>query len=92
MGTSEDIVGARFNQPTFEAQDVGLDADNYVLRLGVSFAVSLALLLVLRPPFVLSFTYDVERPWNSQCSVCWTSVLAVSAMASAACVALPMVL
>lgn len=52
-------------------------------------AVCLAILLVVRPPFVLTFEYDQDKPWKGKMSICWVSVLIVSLAASALVVLLP---
>ena len=44
-------------------------------------ALTASLLLLLRPPFVLSFEHDRDRPWRSKQSLSWTSLLACTLLA-----------
>jgi hypothetical protein len=51
----------------------------------VAGATTLAALLVIRPPFVMSYRSDGQRPWRASAAVSWPAVgLAVLAMAAAA--------
>jgi hypothetical protein len=50
---------------------------------------ALFVLLLVRPPFMLSFEYDKTRPWKGRSHVSWLSVMAVVTLAAAAAAAVP---
>lgn len=58
-----------------------------LLILLLAFA-TLALLLIVRPPFVLKFTQDQKRPWRGCTHLSWPSVLVTVALVAATPVAL----
>lgn len=64
---------------------------NPVLRGLVVGLGSLFLLLLIRPPFVLSFEYDKTRPWKGRSCLSWVSMFAVATLAAAAAVIIPWV-
>lgn len=73
---------------TSSAREVsrGVDAfEEARWRALVAGATTLAALLVIRPPFVMSYRSDGQRPWRASATVSWPSVgLAALAMAAAA--------
>jgi hypothetical protein len=89
----EDLVEARFGALANSACCSGLDFEGNLLLRSVTVAVVAAvILLILRPPFVLTFTYDAERPWNTRCEVCWTSIIAATSLVVAVSLAQPLLL
>jgi len=52
---------------------------------------ALFILLLVRPPFVLSFEYDKTRPWKGRSYLSWLSVSAVAALAAGAAALIPWV-
>ena len=46
--------------------------------------VSFAALALLRPPFVMHFEYDQERPWRGSQRVSWLSVVVVCSVVAGA--------
>ena len=71
------FVGSVSQSPALRALFVGLGA--------------LFILLLVRPPFVLSFEYDKTRPWKGRSHISWLSVLAVVALAAGAAALIPWV-
>ena len=49
----------------------------------------LAVLLVVRPPFALTFEHDQRKPWRGRSRVCWIAVLATTAIVVGAVSAVP---
>jgi NhaP-type Na+/H+ and K+/H+ antiporter len=87
----EDLVEARFGALTNSTTAPGLDFEgNLLLRSVIVAVVAAVVLLVLRPPFVLTFTYDSERPWNTRCEISWTSILAAVSMVVAVSLVQPL--
>ena len=71
--------------------DVVATLDDSPGLLSVTLALScVALLLVVRPPFVLNFEHDLRRPWRGRASLCWTSVCAVTALLVGGVAAVPL--
>ena len=52
--------------------------------------LALAILLVLRPPFVLSFHYDSRRPWRASTQMCWFALTLTALLVAAAAALLPL--
>jgi hypothetical protein len=71
------FVGSLVQSPLLRALFVGLGA--------------LFILLLVRPPFVLSFEYDKTRPWKGRSYLSWLSVFAVALLAAAAAAGVPWV-
>ena len=59
------------------------------LALGSTAILATVVLLVLRPPFVLLFNHDAQRPWRGCMQICWFSVLVVVVVTLAAAAGLP---
>ena len=55
----------------------------------VALCALFILLLLVRPPFVVSFEYDKTRPWKGRSTVSWASVCIVAFIAGSAAAALP---
>lgn len=49
------------------------------------------LILLIRPPFVLSFEYDKTRPWKACSRISWISVLIVAFLVAGAAAVVPCV-
>ena len=58
-------------------------------RAVVAGVASLALLLVIRPPFVMCVRADERRPWRVSSAVSWPAVFLAVMVMSAAAVVLP---
>ena len=48
-----------------------------LLSLGTTAVLALAILLLVRPPFVLLFEHDKTRPWRGKVRVSWMAVFVV---------------
>jgi len=46
--------------------------------------VAFAILAILRPPFVMHFDYDRDRPWRGAQRISWLSVFVVCSVAAGA--------
>jgi hypothetical protein len=85
---------------TAEAASLQLRLRNVVAQLGecrwfmslVLVCLAFAVLLVLRPPFVLVFKYDATRPWRGSSSICWLSLTVVAFVTAALSAAAPFLL
>ena len=55
-------------------------AESSALTALVVAAGSVVLLVLLRPPFVVRFERDAQRPWRGSASTCWLSVLTATAL------------
>jgi hypothetical protein len=80
---------SREERPTATAaREVFRDVDAFEearWRALVAGATTLAALLVIRPPFIMSYRSDGHRPWRASATVSWPAVgLTVLAMAAAA--------
>lgn len=64
-------------------------AQNAFLRSVLVGLCSAALLLLIRPPFVIAFEYDKTRPWKARSHISWLSVACASILAGGAAGAIP---
>ena len=62
---------------------------NLWLRGGAVTLLSVLILLLVRPPFVMAFEYDRSRPWKARAHVSWLSVLLVALLVGGAAVVVP---
>jgi hypothetical protein len=53
--------------------------------------LSFFILLLIRPPFVMSFEYDRTRPWKGRSCVSWPSVIFVVLLMAVSSFLVPMV-
>jgi hypothetical protein len=51
--------------------------------------LALCILLIVRPPFVMLYDHDSDRPWRGTLRVSWTAVLVTVLLTTAAAAALP---
>ncbi len=64
-------------------------SESPTLRAVAGSVVVVALLLIVRPPFILSFHFDSKRPWRASCRVSWIAVIFVTLIAAAAVAVAP---
>ena len=78
-------------EPTVERCRKVLDSigHNVALRALLVGLCAVAIMLLVRPPFVLAFEYDKTRPWKASSRVSWLAVLLVGLLAAGAAGALP---
>ena len=67
-------------------------SDSWSLLASVVFLTTAGVLLAIRPPFVMSFEVDRQRPWRSVSSVSWISLLSSSAISTVVALLLPWLL
>ena len=54
--------------------------------------LSVCILLIVRPPFVMLYDHDADRPWRGTLRVSWTAVFVAMLITTAASAALPLAL
>lgn len=66
--------------------------ESVALRAFFFASLACAVLLVTRPPFVMTFQYDKRKPWRAEASVSWSSLLTFAALSAGVACALPRLL
>lgn len=68
---------------------MGTVSQNALLRALLVGAAVVFVLLLVRPPFVMSFEHDKTRPWRGCSKISWLSVFAVTLLAAGAAALVP---
>jgi hypothetical protein len=63
--------------------------DNVAVRAFCIGVIGFIILMVLKPPFVMSFQYDERRPWKAVSSISWISVITTLAVLVLTAVVVP---
>lgn len=63
-----------------------------VLSLFITALLVATILVIVRPPFVLTFSTDSRRPWRGSMNLCWFSVFVVVMVMLIAVAGLPIIL